>query len=56
MCLFYRDTYGNEVDVIIKEGRKLIPVEIKPAATNTSCFVKGITGFKKLLGDRCTSS
>ncbi len=52
---FYRDTHGNEVDVIMKEGRGLVPIEIKSAATFTSSFMKGITGFRKLVGDRCKS-
>lgn len=50
---FYRDTHGNEVDLIIKEGRKLIPVEIKSAATFTPDFLKGIERFRKVAGDRC---
>lgn len=51
---FYRDTHGNEVDLIIKEGRKLIPVEIKSAATFTPDFLKGIERFRKVVGDRCS--
>ena len=49
---FYRDTHGNEVDLVIREGRKLIPVEIKSAATFTEDFVKGIEHFRKTIGSR----
>ncbi|MDH3798088.1 MAG: ATP-binding protein [Desulfobacterales bacterium] len=51
---FYRDTHGNEVDLVIKQGRKLIPLEIKSAATFTPDFLKGIDRFEKMAGDRCT--
>ncbi len=51
---FYRDTHGNEVDLVIKKGRKLIPVEIKSSATFTPDFLKGIERFRKVAGDRCT--
>ncbi len=50
---FYRDTHGNEVDLIIKQGRKLTPVEIKSAATFTPDFLKGIEQFRKVAEDRC---
>ena len=50
---FYRDTHGNEVDLVIRRKRKLIPVEIKSAATFTPDFLNGIERFKKVAGDRC---
>jgi predicted AAA+ superfamily ATPase len=50
---FYRDTHGNEVDLIIKQQRRLIPVEIKSAATFTKDFLKGIHQFSALAGSRC---
>jgi predicted AAA+ superfamily ATPase len=37
---FYRDTHGNEVDLVIRQARTLIPIEIKSAATFTSDFLK----------------
>lgn len=49
---FYRDTHGNEVDLIIREGRNFIPVEIKSAATFTEEFLKGIDHFRKTIGTR----
>jgi predicted AAA+ superfamily ATPase len=50
---FYRDTHGTEVDLIIKHGRELTPVEIKSAATFTYDFLKGIEQFRKVAEDRC---
>jgi len=49
---FYRDTHGNEVDLLLREGGRLIPVEIKSAATFTPDFVKGIERFRSVLGKR----
>ena len=51
---FYRDSHGHEVDLIIPNGRELIPVEIKSAATFRPEFVRGIKNFRKAVGDeRC---
>lgn len=52
---FYRDTNGNEVDVIIRSGRKLIPLEIKSAETFTEGFLSGIAGFRETVGGRATA-
>ena len=49
---FYRDSHGNEVDLIIQNGNNLIPVEIKSSQTWHSSFLKGINYFKNILGDR----
>ncbi|WP_462267826.1 ATP-binding protein [Desulfobacter sp.] len=50
---FFRDTNANEVDLIIRRQRKLIPVEIKSAATYTKSFLKGLLMFKDLTPDAC---
>lgn len=50
---FYRDTHGNEVDLIIRENGTLIPVEIKSAATFTKDFLKGLEQFQTLGLKRC---
>lgn len=50
---FYRDTHGNEVDLLIRKGRSLVPIEIKSAATFTPNFIQGIERFRKVSGDRC---
>ncbi|MBN1930998.1 MAG: ATP-binding protein [Desulfobacterales bacterium] len=49
---FYRDTHGNEVDLIIRRRRRLIPVEIKSAATFNKTFIKNISLFQELTKDR----
>ena len=49
---FYRDSHGNEVDLIIRDGRKLQPVEIKSAETFTPDFIKGIRNFRDTVGDK----
>ena len=51
---FYRDTHGNEVDLVIRQARILIPIEIKSAATFTPDFLKGIDNFAAVVGDRCS--
>lgn len=45
---FFRDSHGNEVDLVIAGGGKLIPCEIKASATFHSRFKKGLTYFKNL--------
>lgn len=49
---YFRDSHQNEVDVIIKRGNQLIPVEIKSAKTFTKSFLKGLRYYKELVGDR----
>ncbi len=49
---FFRDSHGNEVDLLIREKGKLFPVEIKSAATFSTDFVKGLEKFKSLAGER----
>lgn len=52
---FYRDTHGNEVDLIIRSGRKFLPVEIKSGSTFTDEYLKGIDKFRKVAGNRSMS-
>ena len=49
---FYRDSHGNEVDLVVQSDNHFIPIEIKSSQTWHSSFLKGIHYFKKLLGDR----
>ncbi|MEE2959244.1 MAG: ATP-binding protein [Myxococcota bacterium] len=44
---FFRDSNGNEVDLLLDNARKLTPVEIKSSSTFNINFTKGI---KKLQG------
>jgi uncharacterized protein len=51
---FYRDSHGNEVDLILKRGRKLFPIEIKSAMTFSESFLQGIDRFKEVVkSDQC---
>lgn len=50
---FFRDTHGNEIDLVMRQGSRLIPIEIKSAATFTPDFIKGIEWFRSLLTRRC---
>jgi len=45
---FFRDSHGNEVDLVIRERGKLVPVEIKSAATFSPTFLGGIERFRTL--------
>ena len=52
---FYRDSHGNEVDLIIRRNQILVPVEIKSAMTFSPEFHKGIEKFGEVLGSRSAS-
>ena len=49
---YYRDNHKNEVDVIIKYGNELIPIEIKSAETFHGEFLKNVSYLQKIVGDR----
>lgn len=49
---FYRDNYGNEVDLIYKKAHELIPIEIKSAKSFDRSFIKNLIYFRKLVGER----
>lgn len=53
---FFRDTHGNEVDLVLRQGTRLVPVEIKSAATFTPDFLKGIERFRAVMGRRSEAS
>lgn len=44
---FFRDSHGNEVDLIADIGPKLIPVEIKSSSTFNENFLKGLKYWRK---------
>jgi len=52
---FYRDSHGNEVDLVIQKANTLQPIEIKSSQTWHSSFLKGINHFKGVFGDRVVS-
>ena len=45
---FFRDSHGNEIDLLVREKGVLTPVEIKSAATFSSDFVKTLEWFQTL--------
>ena len=45
---FYRDSNGNEVDLVISEGRSLTAIEIKSASTYSSSMLKGLKNFASI--------
>ena len=49
---YYRDVQKHEVDLILKEGHLLIPIEIKSSKTFHEDFLKQIHFFQKLTVDR----
>ncbi|MHB8910399.1 MAG: ATP-binding protein [Syntrophales bacterium] len=46
---FYRDSRGNEVDMILESGRDVFPVEVKAGSTIATDFFKGLTHFSHLM-------
>jgi hypothetical protein len=52
---FYRDTKGNEVDLLICEGRIFTAVEIKSAKTFQPEFISGIQQFQQAFQDDKTA-
>jgi hypothetical protein len=49
---FWRDSNGNEVDVIIDIGTQLMPIEIKSGQTINREFFAGLERWMGLAGDR----
>jgi predicted AAA+ superfamily ATPase len=45
---FYRDSKGNEIDLLLINGSDIYPVEIKSGMTITSDYFKGLNHFKKI--------
>lgn len=45
---YWRDKTGHEVDLIVEEGVKQIPIEIKSSATINSTFFKNLNYWNKL--------
>ena len=50
---FFRDSRGNELDLLLQQGRELVPFEIKSAQTWHDSYLKGIRYFQNLAGERC---
>ncbi len=52
---FFRDEHGNEVDLLIPEGRTWHAIEIKSSATFHPDFLKGLRYFQKMAPDSFAS-
>jgi predicted AAA+ superfamily ATPase len=48
---FWRDSNGNEVDVIVEQGNNLMPIEIKSGKTVTREAFTGLNKWRDLAGD-----
>lgn len=53
---FWRDQTGNEIDCIIDQGSKVVPVEIKSSKTVISSFFKELRNWKELTGKQNSES
>jgi len=49
---FYRDSSGNEVDLVLERGQDLFPIEIKSGQTVSKQFFQGLNRFSGVVGDR----
>ncbi len=52
---YFRDSNGNEVDLIFQNGRELVAIEIKSAATYSKSQLKGLKKFSEL-SKKCSKS
>jgi uncharacterized protein len=49
---FWRDSNGNEVDLLVEQGTRLIPIEIKSGRTLTHEAFAGLHKWCALAGDK----
>ena len=52
---FWRDSNGNEIDVIIEVGGKLMPIEIKSGLTISPDFFRSLRRWLALAKEEATS-
>ncbi len=48
---FWRDRTGHEVDLVVDQGGRLVPVEIKSGKTLAADFFAGLARWRELAGD-----
>lgn len=53
---FWRDKTGNEIDVLIDQGEKLVPIEIKSGETVTKDYFKNLERYMDFAGGEATRS
>ena len=51
---FYRDSNGNEIDLIYSIGHHILPIEIKSGQTITGNYFRGLKKFHSLFSERIT--
>ena len=49
---FYRDSNGNEIDILYTKGQYILPIEIKSGMTITPAYFKSLNKFSSLFPDR----
>ncbi|GHS99793.1 ATPase [Synergistales bacterium] len=49
-CFFWRDSAGHEVDMVIEDGTKVFPVEVKSGKTIASDFFNGLRRWRDMTG------
>ena len=49
---FWRNNTGNEIDLLVDNGLKQIPIEIKSGKTISEDFFKGLKYWEKLTGEK----
>jgi len=49
---FYRDSHGNEVDLLVRDKGRIIPVEIKSASTFSPHFIKTLEALPGIIPHR----
>jgi len=47
LVYFYRDSHGNEIDLLYTSGRELVGIEVKSSSTFTSHFKKTLLRFSE---------
>ena len=47
---YFRDSNGNEIDLLLDHGSKVLPIEMKSGQTINSEFFKGLEYWRKLTG------
>jgi hypothetical protein len=49
---FWRTVAGTEVDIVVKAGTKLVPIEVKPSATPRSAMASALKTFQRDFGEK----
>jgi len=47
-CYYWRDSTGNEIDLLVEDGSRIFPIEIKSSQTLKPDFFKNLAFFQKI--------